>query len=74
MRSIEFGIRPLYLLSDIFLFSSNIENHYTSSLKNNIKYVTMARRTEIYSKSVIPSPIQLWNELSIDKFVLEKLN
>lgn len=53
---------PLYLSQ---LFPPTVE-HVSShlySLRNNANYASIARRTEIYAKSVIPSSIQLWNEL-----------
>ncbi len=34
--------------------------------RNNSDFITLARRTEIYSKSVIPSSLKLWNELDDD--------
>jgi hypothetical protein len=34
-----------------------------SILRNNANYASIATTTEIYVKSVIPSSIQLWNEL-----------
>ena len=58
----KYNLLPQYLMQ---LFPPSVEmaleNHY--SLRNNSDYITLARRTEIYSKSVIPSAIQLWNNL-----------
>jgi hypothetical protein len=55
------NLLPLYLSQ---FFPPLVEN----AKRNNINYMktSMTRRTEIYSKSVIPSSIQLWNELSIN--------
>ena len=36
------------------------------NLRNDTNFVTLPRRTEIYSRSVIPSSIDLWNELDAD--------
>ena len=38
----------------------------TYNLRNQLDYATVARRLEIYSKSVIPSSIKLWNDLAIE--------
>ena len=38
----------------------------TYNLRNQLDYATVARRLEIYSKSVIPSSIKLWNDLDIE--------
>ena len=38
----------------------------TYNLRNQQDYATVARRLEIYSKSVIPSSIKLWNNLDIE--------
>jgi hypothetical protein len=59
------NLLPLYL-SQLFLPLVENANENQYNLRNNINYVTMTRRTEIYSKSVIPSSIQLWNELSVN--------
>jgi hypothetical protein len=45
------------------LFPPNINDTNRYNLRNSQDFVTIARRTEIYSKSVIPSSIKLWNEL-----------
>lgn len=54
---------PEYL-SD--LFPNFVSDTSPYNLRNNQDYVTVPRRLEIYSKSVIPSSVKLWNELSDD--------
>ncbi len=54
------GVLPDYL-NDLFPVTVNEANPY--NLRNNMDFVTLARRTEIYAKSVIPSSLKLWNEL-----------
>lgn len=54
------GYLPNYLEE---LFPPNINDTNRYNLRNSQDFVTIARRTEIYSKSVIPSSIKLWNEL-----------
>jgi hypothetical protein len=55
------GFLPTYI-SELFPPMVNENNHY--DLRNNSNYLTVQRRTEIYSRSVIPSCVKLWNELS----------
>ena len=43
-----------------------VRNTNTYNLRNQLDYATVARRLEIYSKSVLPSSIKLWNDLDID--------
>lgn len=57
------GELPCYL-SDIF--PEIVGNNSTYNLRNNENYATVARRLEIYSKSVIPSSIKVWNSLDLD--------
>jgi hypothetical protein len=58
----KYNLLPQYIMQ---LFPPSVEmalgNNF--SLRNNSDYITLARRTVIYSKSVIPSAIQLWNNL-----------
>ncbi len=54
------GVLPDYL-NDLFPVTVNEANPY--NLRNNMDFVTLARRTEIHAKSVIPSSLKLWNEL-----------
>ncbi len=55
------GILPEYLHT---LFPPLVAENNPYNLRNNDNFVTLARRTEIYSKSFIPSSVALWNELS----------
>ncbi len=57
------GDLPDYL-NDLFPLTVAEGNPY--NLRNNNNFTTLARRTEIYSKSVIPSSIKIWNELNSD--------
>lgn len=54
------SILPTYL-SDLFPLSVNETTPY--NLRNNNDFATLPRRLEIYSKSVIPSSLKLWNDL-----------
>lgn len=54
---------PAYL-HDLFPPTVSYANPY--NLRNSTNFATIARRTEIYSKSVIPSSLQLWNEFGQD--------
>ena len=47
-------------------FPETVHETNTYALRNNDNYATVARRLEIYSKSVIPSSIKIWNNLDID--------
>ena len=62
---------PGYLHS-IFPDTVANTNHY--NLRNRDDYATIARRLEIYSKSVIPSTVKLWNELDAETQSIESLN
>ena len=55
------GDLPGYLNA---LFPLTVGNHNPYNVRNDTNYATIARRLEIYSKSVIPSSIKLWNELN----------
>lgn len=57
------GDLPSYL-NDIMPDTVRDTNIY--NLRNQLDYATVARRLEIFSKSVIPSSIKLWNDLDID--------
>lgn len=57
------GELPCYL-SDIF--PEIVGNNSAYNLRNNENYATVARRLEIYLKSVIPSSIKVWNSLDLD--------
>ena len=54
------GLLPTYL-SQIFPDSVAQTNPY--NLRNNYDFTIVRRRTEIFSKSVIPSSVHLWNQL-----------
>ncbi len=54
------GLLPTYL-SELFPLTVNEATPY--NLRNNRDFVTLPRRLEIYSKSVIPSSLRLWNDL-----------
>ena len=43
-----------------------VRDNNTYNLRNQLDYATVARRLEIYSKSVLPSSIKLWNDLNIE--------
>ncbi len=43
-------------------------------MRNNDNFVTLARRTVLYSKSFIPSSVALWNDLSQDMKESASLN
>ena len=45
------------------LFPDSVADSTPYSLRNNNNYVTIARRTQIFSKSFVPSSINLWNNL-----------
>lgn len=51
---------PSYLLN---LFPNSVANSTPYFLRNDNNYVTIARRTQIFAKSFIPSSIELWNNL-----------
>ncbi len=55
------GMLPEYLH---ILFPPLVAANNPYNLRNNDNFVTMVRRTEIYSKSFIPSSVALWNGLS----------
>ena len=57
------ALLPEYL-SDIFPVSVGDRTHY--NLRNNEDFDVPNQRTEIYSRSVIPSSIYLWNNLDED--------
>jgi len=47
------------------------DNQY--ALRNNESYASVASRTEVYAKSVIPSSLSLWNNLDANNFLLDQL-
>ena len=57
------GNLPIYLHE---IFPTSVQNSNPYNLRNNDDFQSIIRRTEIYSKSVIPSSIKLWNQLDID--------
>ena len=57
------GNLPIYL-HEKFPLTVRESNPY--NLRNSADFEAIIRRTEIYSKSVIPSSIKLWNELDIE--------
>lgn len=48
------------------LFPPNVHEVNPYDLRSNHNYVTVQRRLEIFSKSVIPSSVKLWNEFDIN--------
>ncbi len=54
------GNLPDYLQN---LFPPLVAGNNPYHLRNNNNFVTVARRTELYSKSFIPSSTKMWNEL-----------
>ena len=56
------GCLPDYLI-DIIPTSST--NNHPYFLRNSENLITLARRTELYSKSIIPSSVKLWNDLDL---------
>ncbi len=54
------GKLPTYLHE---LFPQLVGENNPYELRNRNNFITLARRTEIYSKSFIPSSLALWNEL-----------
>ena len=54
---------PIYLHE---IFPTSVQNSNPYNLRNNDDFQSIIRRTEIYSKSVIPSSIKLWNKLDIE--------
>ena len=57
------GELPEYLSE---LYPNTISQTNTYRLRDRENYATVVRRLEIYSKSVIPSSIKLWNDLDPD--------
>ena len=57
------GNLPEYLHGIFPDLVSNINNY---NLRNNDDFITVSRRTEIYSKSFIPSAISAWNNLTME--------
>lgn len=54
---------PDYLTN---LFPNTVSQLVPYSLRNNNDYVTMARRTQVFSNSFVPSSTALWNALEPD--------
>ncbi len=54
------GNLPDYLQN---LFPPLVASNNPYNLRNNNNFVTVARRTELYSKYFIPSSTKMWNEL-----------
>ena len=57
------GILPQYLES---LFPDTVATTSNYNLRNNNNHVTVARRSQLYANSFIPSATDLWNSLSIE--------
>jgi hypothetical protein len=57
------GNLPEYLRG---IFPDLVSNNNNYNLRNNDDFITVSRRTEIYSKSFIPSAINTWNNLSLE--------
>jgi len=57
------GELPEYLRE---LYPNTVLENHNYPLRNQENYATILRRLEIYSKSVIPSSIKLWNELDLN--------
>ena len=55
------GNLPEYLIN---IFPNLVLDTQQYNLRNNDDFVTLSRRTEIYSKSFIPSSIREWNNLA----------
>lgn len=43
-------------------FPSTVDEIKNYQITNNNDFITVTRRAELYSKSFIPSAIQLWND------------
>jgi hypothetical protein len=54
------GLLPDYLSS---LFPPTVSEISSYPLRNNNDYVTIARRTQLYNASFLPSSLELWNNL-----------
>lgn len=59
----ENDLLPHYLET---IFPRIVSETTEYQLRNNNNYTTIARRTQIYSNSFIPSSTELWNELNTD--------
>ena len=57
------NLLPNYLNN---IFPDIVLNSNPYLLRNNLDYATVARRLQIYSTSVIPSSVKIWNELDQD--------
>ena len=55
-------------------FPSTVGNSTIYSLRNSLDIETLARRTEIFAKSFIPSAISLWNNLPMETKSLQSLS
>lgn len=56
------GLLPSYLHD---LFPSTVGDSNDYSLRINDNFITLPRRLELYSRSVIPDSIKLWNDLDL---------
>ena len=56
------------------LFPSTVGNSTVYSFRNSLDIETLARRTEIFAKSFIPSAISLWNNLPMETKSLQSLS
>lgn len=65
------GKLPSYLHE---LFRQLVGANNTYGLRNMNNFITLARRTELYSKSFIPSSVASWNELDEDIQTSETIN
>lgn len=59
---LKHNLTPSYLSN---LFPNTVESR-SYNLRNANDFIVQARRTEIYSKSFVPSSISLWNDLPRD--------
>ena len=72
MRSLKFyGLTPDYLSS---IYPNAVSNRSHYPLRNALDRDIMARRTEIFATSFIPSSVTLWNNLPSDMKSLQSLS
>ena len=63
MYKIHNGHSPTYLAN---LLPPTVQQQSSRSLRNGDDYVIVSRRTHLYSRSFLPSAIDLWNSLDIN--------
>ena len=71
MYKIHNGLCPDYLQN---LLPATVYQQSARNLRNANDYVIVTRRTELYSRSFIPSAIDLWNNLPRDIRLLDSLS